>query len=68
MQEKLLLYYIKMANAYIYKGVLELSLALLNSTIISTKMRSENLFYLRGLLECFPLNLPTLFNYIEWDV
>jgi ferritin-like metal-binding protein YciE len=30
-QEKLLLYSIKMANACIYNGVLELSLALLNS-------------------------------------
>jgi hypothetical protein len=56
MQEKLLLFFIKMENACIYKGVLELSLALLFSALhadppthlLTSKMRSQNLFYLRG--------------------
>jgi hypothetical protein len=63
---------LKLANACIYKGVLELSLALpnlsSNFTLLSLKMRSENIFYLRGLLERFLPDLPTLFNYNEWVV
>jgi hypothetical protein len=66
---------LKMAKClYFYNGVLELSLDLLIFLLALLflahllKMRSENLFYLRGLFERFPPDSPTLFNYIEWVV
>jgi hypothetical protein len=71
-QEKLLLYSIKMENACLYK-VFSISLWLFSSLLIyfltphlTTKMRSEKSLLLEGLIECFPPGPTTLFNYIKW--
>jgi hypothetical protein len=66
MQEKLLLFILKMANACNYK-VFSSSLWLFSDSLLiyyssstTYKMRYENLFYLRGLFELFP---PTYLPY-----
>jgi hypothetical protein len=70
MQEKLLLFILKMANACNYNGVPELSLALLFSTtlIYNPPLQNEISRSLlpKGLIKRFPPSLPTLFNYNEW--
>jgi hypothetical protein len=64
-----------MENACIYKGVPELSLALLFSSLhadphTTTTPQNEIRKSLlpEGLIERFPPGLPTLFNYNEWVV
>jgi hypothetical protein len=75
---------LKLANACIYKGVLELSLALLfsdlheypHTTTTPPKMRYENIFYLRGSsstsLQVYLLYLITingcLFQHLHLDL
>ena len=65
-----------MVNACIYKGVPELSLALLFSALHADPHTTTTTTYFQneirksllpeGLIECFPPGLPTLFNYNKW--
>jgi hypothetical protein len=57
-----------MANACIYNGVPELSLALLNSAHLPSTTQNEISKSLlpEGLIERFPPGSPTLINYIQW--
>jgi hypothetical protein len=70
MQEKLLLIILKWKMLVFTKVFLELSLALLSSTItihiFSLQNEISKSLLPEGLIERFPPGLPTLINYIQW--